>query len=90
MLYTMVTIKDAKANVFTPPSFFRHAGQAIRAFIDTIRQGTAGPDAALMHRYPGDYDLYEIGTFDDETGETVTSERPKLLYNGSNAAGETN
>lgn len=80
----MVAIRDNKSDTFTPPSFFRHTGQAIRGFIDAIERPQPDQVSQLMHRYPADYDLFEIGTYDDNTGTCICNDKPVLLYNGSN------
>lgn len=85
MKYVLCAIKDSKSDTYTPPSCFRHSGQAIRAFIDNIKQPMQDQVSQLMSRYPNDYDLYELGTYDDETATFTTHDKPNLLYSGSNA-----
>jgi hypothetical protein len=54
---------DSKAGYFSPPFFYPHRGQAIRTAIDL------GSDPnTQIGRYPSDFSLFEIGTFDDQTG----------------------
>lgn len=84
MEYVLCAIRDSKSDTYTPPSCFRHSGQAIRAFIDNIKQPQQDQVSQLMSRYPGDYDLYELGKFNDETGQFLSNEKPTLLYSGSN------
>lgn len=86
MNYAVCAIKDQKADCFTPLSCFRHTGQAMRAFINGITTPTNDPTGQLMQKYPQDYDLYEIGVFDDHTGTMVSHEAPRLLLSGSNVA----
>lgn len=57
------SIFDAKAAYFNTPFYYAHRGQAIRAAMDL------GSDlGTTVGRYPADFHLYEIGSFDDQTG----------------------
>lgn len=60
---------DAKVGVFSPPFFFLHRGQALRA-----AQELANDQGTTIGRHPADFVLYELGIFDDQTGalETIT------------------
>lgn len=57
------SIRDAKIESYGPPFFCRAKGEAIRMFQDLLNDGQSLPS-----KYPGDFDLYEIGTYDDATG----------------------
>ena len=55
---------DAKVGAFAAPFFFPHVGYAARACADL------GADlSTTVGRHPADFVLYEIGEFDDQTGE---------------------
>ena len=69
MIVKAFAVYDSKATAYMSPFFFPHAGQAIRAFSDTVND----PSTSL-NRHPGDFTLFQIGEFDDETGVfTATS-----------------
>lgn len=70
MLILAFSFFDTKAQIFSAPFFMAHRGQALRAAIDlgTDLQTTVG-------KYPADFVLYELGTFDDQTG-TLTHSAP--------------
>lgn len=53
---------DAKAQFFHAPFFHHHAGQAIRLCIEL-----GGDVGTTVGRHPGDFVLYRIGSFDDQT-----------------------
>ena len=56
--------------------FVPTAGVAIRSFRDEVNR--EAPDNEIF-RHPADYELYQIGTFDDSTGAIEALQPPKLL-----------
>lgn len=73
------SLYDTKALYFSPPFFMALRGQAVRAIIDL------GTDLnTQVGRNPADFILYEIGTFNSDTGsllsETPVSLGPVLSY----------
>lgn len=64
MKYIKFSIFDSKAGGFLPDWNAINIPTAIRLFQD----GIAAPDSAYG-KHPGDYSLFEIGTFDQETGD---------------------
>ncbi|AXH77914.1 MAG: nonstructural protein [Microviridae sp.] len=65
MIYRVVSIRDRVADVFAQPAFVVSAGAAVRSFGDAL-----GKDEQLG-AHPEDYDLWEIGAYDDSTAELV-------------------
>lgn len=65
MKYKMVTIRDRAADVFGIPSFVLSFGAAVRSFGDEINKKDGSP----LSQHPDDFDLFELGEYDDETGE---------------------
>lgn len=63
MMVRMFAIYDEKALVYKTPFTFPQRGQALRVFTDL-----ANDSRTEIGKYPGDFVLYEVGTFDDETG----------------------
>lgn len=64
---------DTKASFFSAPFFMSHRGQALRAAMDL------GSDlSTTIGKYPTDFVLYELGTFDDQTG-VLTAINPVSL-----------
>jgi hypothetical protein len=57
-------IFDNKAEAFMQPYFATTPGLALRAFSDG-----ANNKETTIGKYPNDFVLYEIGQFDDQTGE---------------------
>ncbi|AXH74896.1 MAG: nonstructural protein [Microviridae sp.] len=56
------TVRDEKVGLFLPPFYARNKGEAIRSFADAARNKDHN-----FAKYPEDFTLYELGTFDDET-----------------------
>lgn len=74
----VVSIKDRLANVHGQPMFFATTGTAIRAFQDAINDQQSN-----VSKHPDDYDLFQLGTYNDETGTFTNAEAgPKLLAVG--------
>ena len=70
-------VKDVKSKLFSNPHFVPTTGVAIRGF------GAACEDENTdLNKYPEDYSLYHIGTYDVETGELV-SITPEQIANAS-------
>lgn len=65
MKYFVVSVRDRAADVFAVPNFVNSIGGAIRSFGDAINSKQA--DSALC-LHPEDFDMYELGSFDDATG----------------------
>lgn len=72
MILKLFSVFDQKAGAYLPPFHFIAAGQAVRAFADTVND----PKSSLA-RHPADYTLFEVGTFDDLTG-VLTSAVPAI------------
>lgn len=69
----VVSIKDAATGAFSRPAFVASRGQAVRSFQDELNR----PDSDLA-RHPSDYDLFQLGEFDETTGE-FRNNFPELL-----------
>nr|AVQ10284.1 DNA binding protein VP5 [Gokushovirinae environmental samples] len=67
------TVRDEKVHLFLPPFYARNKGEAVRSFGDAARNKEHN-----FAKYPEDFTLYELGTFDDEDG-TFTLAMPIRL-----------
>lgn len=65
------SIHDSKAAAFIQPFFCPTVAVGIRSY----QQAANDPDT-MFARFPGDYTLFEIGTFDQETGTLEQLEHP--------------
>lgn len=76
MLQFVVSVKDRAADVFNRPFFVPHRNVAVRDFTDEVNR--AAPDNQL-NKHPDDFDLYILGTFDDNTGAFLMEDAPTVL-----------
>ncbi|QCQ84957.1 nonstructural protein [Blackfly microvirus SF02] len=72
----MCCVKDSAADVFSQPMFVPATGVAVRTFTNEVLRDD--PNNAL-NRYPADFSLYELGTFDDATGQFDNLDAPNRL-----------
>lgn len=70
----LASIYDSKAKSWTNPSCFRTRGEAIRQF-HTIANTTTSDIA----RYPADYTLFELGTWDPTSGHIEEHDQAENL-----------
>lgn len=59
----LFAVKDNKVNVFKAPMRFVNVNEFVRAHIYAAKN----PQTELA-QYPADFDLYEVGSMNDETG----------------------
>jgi len=79
------SIYDSKVKAFMSPFFMQHQGQAIRAF-----QGLIADKNTNVGKYPADFTLMEIGTFDEESGRLESLEGKVDLGNALKYSENTN
>lgn len=80
MKFFLYSLKDTKAGIWLQPMPQRHDTEAQRALVSLM----ASTDCNVS-RFPGDYDLYLIGSFDDTTA-MLEAINPKHLMSGTTAA----
>lgn len=85
MLNLVFAVSDIKAGAFMAPFSAASAGLAVRMFQDAV----ANRDS-VFHRHPDDFVLFQIGTFDDLTGELVATSPVNLGYARSYMPAPTN
>lgn len=66
--------RDSRLGIFMPPFFMQHTGQALRAW----EQSCNDPKSS-MNQYPDDFQLFEVGAFDEDNGVLVPFEHPKQI-----------
>jgi hypothetical protein len=79
MKMLVCTIRDRAAEAYGRPFFLPATGVAIRSFQDEVNRNAADNQ---VFQHPDDFDLYELGTFDDFSGTFELHEQPKLLALG--------
>jgi hypothetical protein len=65
MLLHIVSVKDTAAQAFGRPLFVPAVAVALRSFRDEVNRKDSADD---LSRHPDDFELYEVGVFDDATG----------------------
>lgn len=75
-------VRDRATDQFGNPMFLIAMGQAIRSFTDEINRQAADNQ---MYAHPDDFDLYDLGDYDTDTG-TFTTKAPDMVAIGKNVA----
>lgn len=76
----ILSVRDRAADTFGQPFFPAALGQGIRSFGDEVNR--AAQDNPL-YAHPEDFDLYEVGVWDDTTGTFESLEGgPRMLAIG--------
>lgn len=75
----MVAVRDAAINAFMRPFVVQAVGQAVRSFGDELTR--SGADAT-MSAHPDDYELFELGSFEEDTGRLVPLPEPRSISRG--------
>lgn len=79
MLMHIFSVRDSVAQVFGRPFYSVNAGAAIRAFSDQVNN----PDPQNeLFAHPSDFELYELGSFDDVSCRIEPLPEPKPLVLG--------
>lgn len=71
MILKTFSIYDSKAEAFLSPFFSHTAGLALRNF-----EEAANTEGHAFKKHPGDYSLFELGEFDDVTGQIIMHSTP--------------
>ena len=66
MIQFIYSIHDSKAAAYLPPFYLHNKNMAIRSFSDAVQE-----ENSAFYRHPEDYSLWELGEFDDNTGEII-------------------
>ena len=78
MIYGVYAIFDSAAHVFTAPTIDISDASAVRSFQQAIANS-----GSVMNFKPDDFSLYQVGTFDVETGALEPFTPPSRLIIGS-------
>lgn len=69
MILLVFAARDTAVDAFMPPFFCRAKGEAIRSFMSA-----ALDDGGSLAKHRVDYDLYQLGFYDDATGDLTAME----------------
>lgn len=76
MLYRVFAVLDKKAMSYNRPFYLPSVGLAQRSFQDEVNRVA---EDNVMNRYPDDFSLYQLGTWDDESGRFEQFDVPMLV-----------
>lgn len=79
MIQIICAVKDRAADAFGRPLFVASVGVAIRSFSDEVNRQDAENQ---MFNHSDDFDLYELGVYDDSTGIIECHAQPKQIAMG--------
>ena len=74
MILGIFSVRDAKADCFTRPFVDHNDQTALRAWLQACRD----PDTQF-NKHPEDFTLYQVASFDDQTGVVTSFELPALI-----------
>jgi hypothetical protein len=78
MMKLICCLRDLRAEQFMQPFFVPTIGVASRNLEDEYDRGGEGN---MLKAHPGDFDLYQLGSFDDETGYLHPADGPIRILN---------
>lgn len=70
----IVAIRDRQLDAYAQPAFVPALGLAVRQFGDEV----ANPQSPL-NKHPEDFALYQLGTYNDATGQFENLQQPKQI-----------
>ncbi len=79
MKLIICAVKDRAADAFGRPMFVPSLGVAIRSFTDEINRND---NESQLFNHPDDFDLYDLGVFDDNSGVFTLHDLPTMLCLG--------
>jgi hypothetical protein len=82
MKMIVCSIKDRAADAFGRPFYVPAVGVAIRSFQDEVNRAA---EDSQIYQHPDDFDLFDLGIFDDSTGLFELHDAPTLLMLGKQA-----
>ena len=76
MKMVIVSILDTAAGAYGRPAYVASEGVAMRQFQDEVNRES---DDNQLYRHPDDFQLFYLGTFDDNTGVMDLLAQPKMI-----------
>lgn len=74
MTMQIYSVRDLAVEAYGPPIFVRARGEALRQFIDACKDKTT-----QFAKHPSDYEMYYLGTWDDVSGQLITTGEPERV-----------
>ncbi len=76
MKMVIVSILDTAAGAYGRPAFVASEGVAVRQFQDEVNRAS---EDNQLYKHPDDFQLFYLGTFDDNIGGMDLLAQPKLI-----------
>jgi len=76
MIKKIFALRDQKIETFNQPIFLHTQGEAIRTLTDETKNAQS-----LFNKHATDFDLYELGTYDDQNASFTLHPQPLLVIN---------
>lgn len=74
MILRMYSVYDIKSKIYHPPQFCHNAGHALRMF-----QSQFSKSGSLMNEFPQDFQIFELGAYDDSNGSIEGLQNPTCI-----------
>lgn len=74
MILRVYAIYDKKSKLYNQVIFSQNAGCAMRSYTSLVFERSN-----MMSRFPADYDIYDIGEFDDNSGKLSGCDAPVFI-----------
>lgn len=74
---------DSAVGAFGRPHFVRSRGESLRAFQDEVNREPTKEIPNPLFSHSTDYQLYYLGTFDDNTGKFTMPAMPEKMINAT-------
>ena len=74
MILKMYSVFDIKSKLYHPPAFCHNPGHATRMFTQQFSK-----PGSVMHDFPHDFQIFEIGEYDDSSGDIRGEKNPTLI-----------
>lgn len=86
MRFAICAVRDRASGAFARPMFVPAVGAAIRSFGDEVNRQAEKAEENPLFSHPEDFDLFELGEWDDNTGRFVGLEDPRQIAVGKDMA----
>lgn len=80
MISQIMAVRDIKMEAYNAPFTVAKVGAAIRSFTDAVNSKEGD-----IAKHAKDFDLFHLGTYNDETGLIESFDQPKHILNGEAA-----
>jgi len=82
MRYMVCSVRDIVADVYNLPYAAQSRGQVVRSFTDEVNRAA---DDNLLYKHSDDYELFQVGWFESDSGMVESLASPISLMTGRDA-----